>query len=165
MAEVAELDRLKKNIIKKHCELTENKDNELKKYVKDKVFNDFNSKMTEYEFLTSEASDAHEHMQLATFIDDLMYDSFKKARTMSKINQKRSTGISFNLDEYISDVIKKRNVFAHEKEKMRESDKVKVLSYPDGSELEFTEKHCVQIRKDIRKYKDILEQINSQLTI
>lgn len=165
MAEVAELDRLKASIIKKYCEQTEHKDNELKKYVKDRVFSAYKSNLQKFDFLVSKEPDSHERMNLETFVDELIFDSYKKARTTHKINEKSDTGIEFNFEQYYNDVIKKRNVFAHVKESFRESDNIKVLHYPDGSELEFTEEHCVQIRNDIRRYRAILEEIDSSLKV
>ncbi len=86
-------------------------------------------------------------------VDNLIYDSYKKARTVHKI-----TGDEFTFENYIQDIIRKRNVLAHEKEQIR-GNGTQFLKYSDGTPLEFSEDHCVQIRKDIQKYKRILEEI------
>jgi len=51
---------------------------------------------------------------------------------------------------------------AHEEEQVR-TDGTRYLNYTDGSPLEFTEEHCVEIRKDIRKYKQLLIQIEQKI--
>jgi hypothetical protein len=64
------------------------------------------------------------------------------------------------------DVIDKRNVLAHEEAKTRESDGVTILKYPQNhkeEDLEFTEEHCIKIRKDIKKYKALLENIEKAI--
>ena len=58
-------------------------------------------------------------------------------------------------------MIKKRNVFAHETE--QEDEQGKYLNYPNGDRLNFTSEHCVQIRKDIKKHKKLLEEIEQKL--
>jgi len=163
MAEVAELDRIKNRIVKKYCEITKNTDNELKKYIKTDVFNDFKSNLEKYDFLISEDDSSHEQMELHKFIDDLMYMSTKKSLTVFKIKRlfEPTKLLNFKHDNYYKEVIKKRNVFAHDTEK--EDEKGKYLNYPDGERLDFTEEECVQIRKDIKKHKKLLDEIELKL--
>lgn len=163
LAEVAELDRIKNQIVKKYCEVTENKDNELKKYIKTDVFSDFKSNIAKYDFLTSNDDTSHEQMELHKFIDDLMYMSAKKSLTVYKIKRlfEPANSIDFKHQNYFDDVIRKRNVFAHETE--QEDEQGKYLKYTNGERLDFTSEHCVQIRKDIKKYKKLLEEIEQKL--
>ena len=163
MAEVAELDRIKNRIVKKYCEITKNTDNELKKYIKTDVFNDFKSNLEKYDFLISEDKNSHEKMKLHEFIDDLIYMSTKKSLTVFKIKRlfEPTKLLNFKHDNYYKEVIKKRNVFAHDTEK--EDAKGKYLNYPNGERLDFTEEECVKIRKDIKKHKELLEEIEQKL--
>lgn len=163
LAEVAELDRIKNRIVKIYCEITENKDNVLKKYVKTDVFSDFKTNLDKYHFLTSENEKSYEQMELHEFIDDLMYMSNKKSLTVYKIKRlyEPVKSVDFTHQNYFNDVIKKRNVFAHETEK--EDKRGKYLNYPDGNRLDFTEEECIRIRKDIKKHKKLLDEIEKKL--
>ena len=69
--------------------------------------------------------------------------------------------IDFKHEDYRKDVIAKRNVLAHQKED--EDSFGKFLLYPNGDRLEFTEEHCIKIRKDIKKYKILLEDIEKAI--
>lgn len=154
IAEVAELDRMKKDIIKQFAQKNPDHNN-LKKYIRDKVFGDFSDNIRKFDYLSKDDG-SYKNIDIDALIDSLIYDSYKKARTVSKINQ------DLILETYHQEIIKKRNVLAHEKEKKRE-DGTLFLSYPDGEELNFSEENCIQIRKDIHRYKEILKQITTQL--
>ena len=155
MAEVAELDRIKKDIIKKFTQ--NNPDhNELKKYIRDNVFSDFSNNLDRFNYLLTD-DETYTDINVEELVDNLIYDSYKKARTVCKISNN-----NFTLENYNQDIIKKRNVLAHEKEKTRENG-TQFLNYPDETELDFSENNCIQIRKDIQKYKNILENIMTKL--
>ena len=81
--------------------------------------------------------------------------------TINKIKSKKCNQIDFNNEDYRKDVIAKRNVLAHQKED--EDSSGKFLSYPNGDRLEFTEEHCIKIRKDIKKYKKLLDDIEKSI--
>ena len=163
LAEVAELDRIKNRIVKKYCEITKNSNNELKKYIKTDVFSDFATNIAKYDFLISEEQNAYEKMELNKFIEDLMYMSTKKSKTVFKIKRlyEPTKSINFIHQSYFEEVINKRNVFAHEAE--QEDEKGKYLNYPNGDRLDFTEEECVKIRKDIKKHKKLLDEIEQKL--
>ena len=161
MAEVAELDRLKKAIVKKYVKKNENHDT-LKKYIKEDVFKQLKDQIDEFSYLVDNEADLSK-MDISTLVDNFIYDSFKKSRTVFKLKRldKNCKEIPFVHDDYYKDIIKKRNVFAHEEEVVK--DGMVSLTYEDGTPLEFTQEHCIQIRKDIKKYKSILEQISAKL--
>ncbi len=161
MAEVAELDRIKENIIKKF-NLQANDD--FKKYIKEKVFSKIKEELESLNCLVKvEDSDcSYNEINLEILQKNFFYDTFKKSRTINKIKKQKCNTIEFKHEDYYKNVIAKRNVFAHAKEEIR-SDGTKFLSYPNGNQLEFTEEHCIEIRKEIRKYKGILEEIDSRI--
>ena len=163
MAEVAELDRIKTNIVHNYCKKTDGSDNDLKKYVATKIFNDFNENIKQYSFLQNTEEKEYENMILSDFINDLLFLSDKKARTINKINIKQKTGLNFNVEDYRKNILTKRNVLAHEKE--YEDENGKYLTYPNGERLNFTEDHCIQIRKDIKRYKELLENIEHKINL
>lgn len=162
MAEVAELDRLKKEIVKKYTLNNKDHDN-LKKYVKEYIFSKIKKDIEDYDFLIKD-DDSYKNMELDQLIENLIYDSYRKARTVYRIKrlEPNCSSIPFVFDEYYKDVIKKRNVFAHEEESTRK-DGTKFLTYKNGDLLEFDEEHCIKIRKDIKKYKQILKNIEKVL--
>ena len=160
MAEVAELDRLKKNIIQK---FNKEADSDFKKYIKEDVFSKIKEDLESLKCLVKveESECSHDEINLEELQNNFFYDSFKKSRTVNKIKSKKCNEIDFKHEDYRKDVIAKRNVLAHQKEE--EDSDGKFLLYPNGNRLEFTEEHCIQIRKDIKKYKNLLEQISNKL--
>lgn len=160
MAEVAELDRIKKRIIQKY---NPEADSDFKKYIKEDVFSKIKEDLESLKCLVKveESECSHDEINLEELQNNFFYDSFKKSRTVNKIKNKKCNHIDFKHEDYRRDVIAKRNVLAHQKED--EDTSGKFLLYPNGSRLEFTEEHCIQIRKDIKRYKNILEQIANKL--
>ncbi|MFY4750143.1 hypothetical protein ACOTWR_08745 [Aliarcobacter butzleri] len=161
MAEVAELDRIKKNIIQK---FNKEADSEFKKYIKEDVFSKIKKDLESLSCLVKveDSECSHDEINLEELQNNFFYDSFKKSRTVNKIKSKKCNHIDFKHEDYRKDVIAKRNVLAHQKED--EDMSGKFLLYPNGDRLEFTEEHCVKIRKDIKKYKKYLEDIEKVLT-
>ena len=159
MAEVAELDRIKKSILLK------SKDNsDLKKYIKESVFNKISEELADLDCIIDPEKEC-QLIDVEKLLNNFLYDSFKKSRSVLKVKKLSDSckDIPFVHDDYYKNVIKKRNVLAHEEEKIRETDGIKVLKYSDGNDLEFTEEHCIQIRKDIKKYKKLLKDIEQKL--
>lgn len=163
MAEVAELDRIKKRIIQK---FSKNADAEFKKYIKEDVFSKIKQELEALQCLVKveDSECTHDEIDLETLQRNFFYDSFKKSRTVFKVKNltAKCQEIPFVHQEYYDSVIKKRNVFAHEEENSRE-DGTKYLNYSNGSPLEFNEEHCIQIRKDIKKHKELLRDIERKL--
>lgn len=159
MAEVAELDRIKKNIIQK---FNKEADSDFKKYIKEDVFSKIKEDLESLKCLVKvEKSEcSHDEINLEELQNNFFYDSFKKSRTVNKIKSKKCKQIDFKHEDYRKDVIAKRNVLAHQKED--EDSSGKFLLYPNGDRLEFTEEHCIQIRKDIKKYKELLKAIEQK---
>jgi CheY-like chemotaxis protein len=161
MAEVSELDRIKKNIIKK---FNKEADSDFKKYIKEDVFSKIKKDLESLSCLikVEDSECSHDEINLEELQNNFFYDSFKKSRTVNKIKNKKCNHIDFKHEDYRKDVIAKRNVLAHQKE---DEDKLgKFLLYPNGDRLDFTEEHCIKIRKDIKKYKKNLEDIDKVLT-
>lgn len=160
MAEVAELDRLKKNIIQK---FNKEADSDFKKYIKEDVFSKIKEDLESLKCLVKveESECSYNEINLEELQNNFFYDSFKKSRTVNKIKSKKCKQIDFKHEDYRKDVIAKRNVLAHQKED--EDSFGKFLLYPNGDRLEFTEEHCIKIRKDIKKYKTLLEDIEKAI--
>ena len=160
MAEVAELDRIKKRIIKK---FTSQVDDSFKLYIKDNVFAQLKGFFDEFDWVKKE-DDSYKVINLNNLAEHFIFDSAKKARTVYKIKRKipACSSNEYIFQEYKKNIIDKRNVLAHQEEETRD-DGIKILKYPNGKDLEFTPEHCIQIRKDIKRYKKLLEEINSKI--
>lgn len=161
MAEVAELDRLKKAILLKYNAKYKD-DSVLKKYVKEDVFNKINQELADLDCIINPEC-THDQIDFGKLLNNFFYDSFKKSRTVFKVKNLhlKCKEIPFNHQDYYTSVIKKRNVLAHQKED--EDASGKFLLYPNGDRLDFTEEHCKLIRQDIKKYKELLKAIDVKL--
>lgn len=160
MAEVAELDRIKEKII--HTASIKISDKSLEKYTLDKIKNSAKSNTSKAQKHLDQISDVSFEV---LFSDIGFVDSNKKAMTIGEALEK--LGINIPVDKktftepYIQDILYKRNLFAHieECDGVDENGKsCKVIG-----DIPFTEKKCVEIRKEIRKYKEILKAIEKQL--
>lgn len=160
MAEVAELDRIKKNIIQK---FSGEADSKFKQYIKEDVFSKIREELENLKCLVKveDSECSHDDINLEELQKNFFYDTSKKSRTVYKIKRKKCNDIEFTHKNYMEDVIDKRNVLAHQKED--EDASGKFLLYPNGNRLEFTEEECNKIRKDIKKYKKLLEDIEQKL--
>ncbi|WP_321470679.1 hypothetical protein [Halarcobacter sp.] len=161
MAEVSELDRIKKNIIQN---FVIDADSNFKKYIKEKIFSGIKQDLESLNCLVKveDSELSYEDIDLSELLNNFFYDTFKKSRTVYKIKKTKCNEIDFKHEDYLKDVIAKRNVLAHEEEQVRENG-TKYLSYPNGNLLEFNETHCIQIRNDIKKYKKLLVEIEQKL--
>jgi len=157
MAEVAELDRIKERIISKFNLIA---NDEFKKYIKEKVFskikNDLESLTCLVKIEDSECD--YKDIDLVKLQKNFFYDTNKKSRSIYKIKKQKCNEINFVHEEYKTNIIDKRNVLAHQEEELR-ADGIKILKYPNGNDFEFTEEECNKIRKEIKKYKKLLEDI------
>lgn len=145
MAEVAELDRIKERILVQYS--TIKSDRSIESYILEKLKKSYDDNLKKVE--------SHAEKSITEIIDNLYVDSDKKARAVKKINS------SFDESAYRVSILKKRNFFAH----IEESDGVdergivcKVIG-----DIPFTEENCINIRKEIKKYKGILTAIEKQL--
>lgn len=160
MAEVAELDRIKERIINNASSKVPDK--KLEKYVLKKIKSSGNTNKNQ----------AERHLENINNIsfDELFsrigfVDSNKKAMTIGEVLQecKINTPVCKEtfFKPYKEKILDRRNLFAHVEE-YDGSDK-------NGSpckfiaDIPFTEEKCVEIRKEIKEYKKILEEIEEQV--
>ncbi|MCT7616190.1 hypothetical protein N5U05_00370 [Aliarcobacter butzleri] len=106
MAEVAELDRLKKNIIQK---FNKEADSDFKKYIKEDVFSKIKEDLESLKCLVKveESECSYNEINLEELQNNFFYDSFKKSRTVNKIKSKKCKQIDFKHEDYRKDVIAK----------------------------------------------------------
>ena len=92
------------------------------------------------------------------------FTSFHKAKAINKIYKltQKKIGVKQFFFNYEKDVIKTRNIFAHVKEVEIDGKKV-LVSTSTGGEENFNEDRCIEIRKDLIKYREILEDIKNQI--
>ena len=160
MAEVAELDIIKEGIIKLASQKIDEK--KLEKYTLDKIKSSGHSnKNTAQRYL-----DDISNITFDSLFEKIGFvDSNKKAMTigeaLSKLNIIEPVTKETFTQPYIDNILDKRNKFAH----IKECDGVD----GDGNlckmigDIPFTEEKCIEIRKEIKQYKDILKQIEQKL--
>ena len=158
MAETADLESIKNEIIEIYDNVSCTKKKEIiKKLLK---------KMTE---LNKKQKDVIDSKNENTPFKELMdlFDLYKKSYIVHKINYRRESPIcDFTLTDFDRDIIKKRNLLAHVKEKIvkgASGKKIVLESEKNGEKLIFTRKEAKKIRKDISKYKKELEKIKQFL--
>jgi CheY-like chemotaxis protein len=156
MAEVAELDRLKEKILLLGSEKIPDK--QLEKYTLKQVKRSNNKNINKINTYTEEIENVTYSMLLkqAGFID-----ANKKAYATGEILDKLEILEPINKkdfsDSYIKNILGMRNKFAHIEEcdgEDEEGNSCKVIG-----DIPFTEKKCIEIRKEIRMYKKLLEEI------
>lgn len=158
MAETADLESIKNEII----EIYDNVSCTKKKEIIKKVL----KKMTELNKKQKEVIDSkNENTPFKELMD--LFDLYKKSYIVHKINYRREPPIcDFTLTDFDRDIIKKRNLLAHVKEKIvkgASGKKIVLESEKNGEKLIFTRKEAKKIRKDISKYKKELETIKQFL--
>lgn len=90
------------------------------------------------------------------------FNSLKKAKTINKLYKLKKIGINKFAHQYGLKVISTRNLFAHVTETVKNGQKV-LISHITGEEEIFNEKRCIEIRKDLIEFRNVLEDINDQL--
>lgn len=160
MAEVAELDMIKEEIIRKASEKIPNKS--LEKYALKKI-------KSSGQTCKNQAQRHIDGILNVTF--DLLFekigfvDSNKKAMTIGEALEKLNitepvTKATFT-KPYIDNILEKRNKFAHVKECDGYDEDGTSCKFIGN--IPFTQQKCIEIRKEIRDYKKILEDIKSSI--
>lgn len=160
MAEVAELERIKEKIIIKASPKISEKN--IEKYVLNKIKSSGTSTKNKAERLLADIDNV---LFEELFKDIGFIDLDKKLHATGEILNKLSITAPISKNELIEPYKEKirdiRNKFAH----IEESDGVddygmacKVIG-----DIPFTEENCINIRKEIKKYKGILTTIENQL--
>ena len=95
-------------------------------------------------------------------LDGRIFTSSHKAKAINKLCKlDKSIGIERFYDTFDREVMSPRNIFAHVKE--TKVNGMRVLKSANGKEEIFDEQRCIEIRKTLIRYKDILEQIKTQI--
>ena len=94
--------------------------------------------------------------------DSRIFTTLGKAKAINKISNLKHIGIKNYFDQYNSEIISTRNLFAHVKEVFKDGERVLISELTGHKEL-FNGDRCIEIRKNLIKYRDILENIKSTL--
>lgn len=161
MAETCDLDKLKKKILKEYFSLNHSKQLELEQKIHEKIeefikqnIDRINHYRKELFSINVEKSKERSEKAILEMIDESFFDFSKKARTIKNLIEFMGLDIDFDFEDYNSSIIEKRNKLAHEPEKITNGK----IYFKD---LCFTQDECRLIRKDIRRYKTLLEKILS----
>ena len=160
MAEVAELERIKERIIIKASSKISEKS--IEKYVLKKIKSSGSSTKNKAERLLSEIDTV---LFQDLFIDTGFIDLDKKLHATGEILNKLGITTPISKDEFIEpykrDIRDIRNKFAHIEECDGEDENGKPCKVI--KDIPFTEQNCISIRKNIKKYKEILNHIELKL--
>lgn len=151
MAEVADLENLKNEIIIKYNSMyCDKKEEILSKTIKE---------------LSDRHTEGLDRLKKMNSFEELMneLDLSKKSQTVYRIKRIYAAQLDFNHETFNVEIIKKRDLLAHVKEEKDEFGKEILKSNLNGKELIFSDTEAKLIRKDILKYKDLLEKIKSNL--
>lgn len=94
--------------------------------------------------------------------DTKMFTSFHRAKSINKLYKEKNIGIDKFFESYNKEVISIRNNFAHVKQSIENGEKV-LISHVTGKKEVFNDKRCVEIRKSLIYYREVLEKISSDL--
>jgi len=94
--------------------------------------------------------------------DSRLFTSFHKAKSINRIYKLKKIGIDKFFESYNNDVISTRNLFAHVKEATSDGEKI-LISHSTGKREIFNEERCIEIRQNLIKYRQILEDIQTKL--
>lgn len=95
--------------------------------------------------------------------DSRIFTTFHKAKCINKLYKVRQIGINNFFQSYDNDIISIRNIFAHVKEVTSDDGKSVLISHVTGHEEVFNEERCIEIRKKLIEYRNILESINNDV--
>ena len=149
MAETSDLDDLMREII--HKLLKSDISEQIETYINE-LLAEINGNLENYQL-----------KDIQSKVDNSGYfNSLKKAKTINKLYKLKKIGIDKFAHSYDSKVIATRNLFAHVTESMKDGEKV-LISHVTGKEEVFNEERCAEIRKDLIKFREVLESIKGQL--
>lgn len=94
-------------------------------------------------------------------LDGRIFTSFHKAKAINRLSKLKNIGVNNFFESYNKEILSTRNTFAHVKESTIKG--VKVLKSKIGKEEIFDEARCIEIRKNLIKHREILENIKNQL--
>lgn len=149
MAETSDLDDLMIEIIDKVLEtdIAPQLENYIKRIMKESL-------KTNIKLLQEDSFVVREKIK-----DSRVFTSFHKARTINRIEKITGLiGIHNFYEKYRDEVMNPRNIFAHVKERLIDGKKV-LVSTSTGQRESFNEERCIEIRKNLIKYRGILEGI------
>lgn len=93
--------------------------------------------------------------------DTRIFTSIHKASVVNKLHKLKGIGVPQFFDLYNKEILSPRNIFAHVKETTIEGEKV--LQSKTGKKEVFNEARCIEIRKSLIRYRELLESIRIQL--
>jgi len=149
MHETSTLDSVILEFIKKYVENNEEESNEIKNYILDDLCTNFNSKLEKFSDWRGKPSGFKSLIK-----DNFVFSSDYKIKTLSNICTRMD--LSDFSDDYRSEIINIRNMFAHAV--LVEKDGVKFF-VKSGDELIIDYEYCKTVRKNILKHKNNLSTL------
>lgn len=158
ISETSELDNSVEEIIFSFLSKENSNSEKLKKYIIDIVIDSSKGNLKKAEKFTE--------LSNIDLVKSRLFDSYKKTRTINKLIEllciKEEPFLSFT-ENYITDVLEKRNDLAHAKSDTIDGIDYLIITRTDGEHpIKFNQEQCIEIRKNLRKYNDILKQIREK---
>lgn len=151
MAETSDLDEIMLEITEMLLESDISEEMQL--YIEEKILETISS-------ISEKVNDPE--IEIITKINDTrIFTSTHKAIVINKLYKSKQIGIKQFYESYNKEVLSPRNIFAHVKETTINGEKV--LQSKTGRQEVFNEARCIEIRKSLIKYREILESIRTQL--
>lgn len=95
--------------------------------------------------------------------DGRIFTSFHKAKVINKICSLKPLEVERFFENYNKYILKTRNNFAHVTESIENGEKV-LISHITGKKEIFNEERCIEIRKSLIEYRNVLEKISQGLS-
>lgn len=151
MAETSDLDEIMLEITE--ILLKSDISKEMQIYIEGKIIETISS--------ISDIASNHEIDIFKKTSDTRLFTSTHKASVVNRLHKLKGIGVPKFFDSYNKDILFPRNIFAHVKEETIGGEKV--LQSKTGKKEVFNEARCIEIRKSLIKYREILEGIRAQL--
>ncbi len=174
MAEASELEDLTHQIILTSLEKEELNPETIRVYIKEKLEESLKSRTKKIERLVDEGDEPSEPSEFASLLDfntrAIVLKKILKSSPIQQRNDANSNRIefpknSFDNNAFLAEVIKIRNKLAHVKEsKNQDGRKVLKANQKGQDDFVFDTEEAFKIRKNLKKYYDILTDIYKRVT-
>lgn len=155
MSETSELDNSVEEIIFSFLSKGNEESKKLKTYIVDSIISSAKGNLKNAEKFNE--------LDATEIVKSRLFDADKKSRAVNKILELlKIEEIQFNdfYQNYKTDVLDTRNDLAHAKSDIIDGIEYLIISRKDGEHpIKFNQEHCVEIRRSLRKYTDLLKSI------
>ncbi len=157
MAETSRLDRIIEDILIKFFQSDDKKRESLKKYILTKIKGSLEGNFSGDELKIASKTEVE-------IVKSRIFDAYKKSQVLMKLKNIKNIDIAFIHADYDQEILKMRNKLAHAKSELK--DGVEYLIIEEGGDIEEKELKAddiTEIRKNILKYDEILQELKDAI--